>query len=67
MTIIQVLATTVFVALILMIGLAKEIPYFLKKADAMIKKGDLWKEYWLYTLVWAVLMVWGILELFNVI
>jgi len=63
-TIIQILAVTVFVALLLMIGLANEIDYFMKKAEVMIKKGTMWKEYWLYTLVWVLLILWGIKELF---
>lgn len=63
-TIVQILAVTAFVALIIMIGLAPEVPYFIKKYQAMIKQGRLWKEYWLYALVWIALLAWGASELF---
>jgi len=63
-TIVQILAVTAFVALLLMIGLANEVPYFIKKYEAMIKKGTIWKDYWLYSLVWVVLIAWGAKELF---
>ncbi|MBU2616929.1 MAG: hypothetical protein KKB79_03045 [Nanoarchaeota archaeon] len=65
LTIVQILAVTVFVALLFVIGLASEVSYFIKKYEAMIKKGNLWREYWLYTLVWVVLIVWGAYELFR--
>lgn len=63
-TIIQILAVTAFVALLLMIALAGEVDSLIKKYQAMIKKGNLWKEYWLYTLLWVALLVWGLNELF---
>ena len=63
-TVVQILAVTAFVALLLMIALADEVEPLIKKYQAMIKKGDLWKNYWLYTLLWIVLMVWGLNELF---
>lgn len=63
-TIVQILAVTAFVALLIMMGLATEIDYFIKKQQAMIKKGTLWKQYWLYSLIWVALLIWGIKELF---
>lgn len=63
-TVVEILAVTAFVALLIMIALAGEVDYLLKKYQAMIKKGDLWKNYWLYTLLWLVLMFWGLKELF---
>jgi hypothetical protein len=62
--IIDILAVTAFVALLIMIGLAKEVKPLLKKYDAMVRKGNLWKEYWFYTLIWVALLVWGVKELF---
>jgi|TARA_Y100000310_G_scaffold327912_1_gene395077 hypothetical protein len=62
--IVEILAVTAFVALLVMVALAKEVGPLMKKYEAMIKKGNLWKEYWLYTLVWVALLVWGIWELF---
>lgn len=63
-TIVEVLAVTAFVGLLIMVGLAKEVKPLIKKYEAMIKKGNLWKEYWLYSLIWVLLLVWGIKELF---
>ena len=53
-TVIEILAVTAFVALLMMIALAGEVDSLIKKYQAMIKKGDLWKNYWLYTLLWIV-------------
>ena len=64
LTIVQILAVTAFVALLIMIGLAKEVGPLIKKYEGMIKKGNLWKEYWFYTLIWVILLAWGIWELF---
>jgi hypothetical protein len=63
-SIVQILAVTAFVTLLIMIALAKEIGPLMKKYEAMIKKGNLWKEYWLYALAWILLMAWGVKELF---
>jgi len=64
MTIIQILAVTAFVALLVMVGLASEVGPLMKKYETMVKKGKLWKEYWLYALIWVLLLVWGAWELF---
>jgi|TARA_B100000315_G_C14577583_1_gene588697 uncharacterized YccA/Bax inhibitor family protein len=63
-TIIQILAITAFVALLVLIGIAKDVPALMKKYEGMVKKGNLWKEYWLYALIWIVLLIWGAKELF---
>ena len=63
-TIVEILAVTAFVSLLIMIGLAKEIGPLMKKYEAMIKKGNLWKEYWFYILIWVILLAWGAWELF---
>lgn len=63
-TIVEVLAVTAFVALLIMVGLAKEVKPLIKKYEAMVKKGNLWKEYWFYSLIWILLLLWGIKELF---
>jgi len=62
-TIVQILAVSVFVALLMMIGLASEASLIIKKLDALIKKGNLWKDYWFYSLVWIALLAWGVMEL----
>ena len=63
-TIVEVLAVSAFVTLLIAVGLAKEVGPLMKKYEAMIKKDKLWKEYWLYALAWILLMAWGVKELF---
>ena len=63
-TIVQIFAVTAFVAFLVLMGLATEFDHFIKKSQAMIKKGTLWKQYWLYSLIWVALLIWGIKELF---
>ena len=64
LTIVQILAVTAFVVLLVLVGLAKEIGPIIKRYEVIIKKGNLWKENWLYTLIWVILLAWGIKELF---
>ena len=62
-TIVQILAVTAFTALLIMIGIAGEIKPLLKKYETIIKRGKLWKEYWLYALIWIVILGWGLYEI----
>jgi hypothetical protein len=64
MTIVQILAVMAFLAALLMVGLAPHIGDLLKKYQGQIKRGRLWQENWLYTLIWIVLLIWGAKELF---
>ena len=64
LTIVQILAVAGFVSLFLMVGLASSIGPLMKKFDAQIKQGNMWKEYWFYTLIWIVLLVWAAKEIF---
>jgi len=63
-TIIDILAVTAFVALLMAVGLAGEIPALMKKYESRMKSGGLWKQYWFYVLLWIILMLWGVKELF---
>ena len=63
-TFVEILAVTAFVALLMLIGLAKEVGPLIKKYDSIIKKGNLWKDYWFYTLIWVILLIFGARELF---
>lgn len=65
--IIQVLAISAFIALMFVIGLSEDVKPFIKKYEAQIKSGKLWKKHWFYTLIWIALLVWGILVLFNIL
>ena len=62
-TIVEILAVTLFVVLLIVIGMARygeEIIDWAQKQDvkAMLK------ESWLYTLIWVVLLGWGIAAIF---
>jgi len=63
-TIVEILAVTAFVSSLLIIGLASEVGDLMNKYKSRIKKGNLWKDFWLYTLIWIVLLVWGAKVLF---
>lgn len=63
-TIVEILAVTAFVVLLMVFGMAKEVGPLMKHFEAMVKKGNLWKEYWFYTLIWVILLAWGVKELF---
>jgi len=63
-TIVQILAVTLFVALFMAVAIAPEAEDLIKKYEARIKRGSLWKQYWLYVLIWLILLLWGLKELF---
>jgi len=63
-TIVEILAVTAFVTLLMVFGLAKEVGPLMKHFEAIIKKGNFWKDYWFYTLIWVILLAWGVKELF---
>ena len=63
LTIIQILATTAFVSLLIGMGFAKNIKPLISTYEKQIKKGIV-KEYWLLLIVWILLLAWGIKELF---
>ncbi len=67
MSIVQILAVSLFMAMMFMIGLSEDIGPFIKKYEAQIKAGKMWQKHWFYTLIWIALLVWGSLVLFNVI
>ena len=62
--VVQILAITAFVTMLLVIGLAKHLDSLMVKYNKMIEKGKLWKDNWFYTLLWLILMGLGIKELF---
>jgi len=66
MTIVQILAVVAFVFLLLVFGIAPEAGFLLRKYEAQIKQGKLWKQYWLYALVWLLLLAWGAYEILLV-
>jgi len=64
MTIVQILAVCVFVALLLVVGMASysaELLNWLERQDlsAMIRR------MWLYIAIWLALLAWGAVEIFS--
>ena len=53
-----------FMMALLMVGMAPHVEDLIKKYEGQIKRGNIWKENWLYTLLWLVLLAWGVKELF---
>ncbi|MFC1710612.1 hypothetical protein ACFLZJ_00420 [Nanoarchaeota archaeon] len=64
MSIVQILAVTLFVALLFAVGLSGRLDDLMKIYDKQVKSGKLWAENWLYTVLWLILLVWGVIELF---
>ena len=62
LTIVQILAVSLFVALLLLPGFA---PYMGEVLHALEGKtfGQIMREQWLYTLIWTMLLAWGAWEL----
>jgi len=63
-SIIEILAVASFAFAMMIIALAGHMDDFVAKYKGLIKRGRLWQEYWLYTLIWLILLGWGIKELF---
>lgn len=64
LSIVQILAVSLFVALLMVAGIAPYIEHFL----VWIEKQDLkklLKESWVYSLVWLVLLFWGLVEILQ--
>jgi hypothetical protein len=63
LTIVQVLAVTVFVSLLLMIGMA---PYAGRLFEWLETQSlpAMFRDQWLYMIVWVLLLAWGAVELF---
>lgn len=62
-TIVEILAVCLFIALLIAIGVAK----YTDKLIPWVKEQNIvfiLKEVWLYTLVWLLLLVWGAGEIF---
>ena len=64
MTVVQILAVAAFMSLFIGVALMPIIGDLYKKYEGIIKKGNLWKDSWIYTLIWIALMALGIKELF---
>jgi hypothetical protein len=58
-TIVHILAISLFIVLLMVIGMAK---YADRMIDWMLEQDIkiLLKEFWFYTLIWIVLLLWGI-------
>jgi len=63
-SIVEILAVSTFMYAMLIIAFAGHMDDFKAKYIKLIKRGKLWQEYWLYTLIWIILIIWGVKELF---
>ena len=63
MTIVHILSVTLFIVLVLVIGMARYGEEIISWAMGQDLRTIL-KEQWLYTLIWIVLLVWGIAAIF---
>ena len=62
-TIVEILAVCLFIALLMTVGVAQyagEIVNWIREKDHIF----IMKELWLYTIVWLLLLVWGVQKLF---
>ena len=62
-TIVEILAVCLFIALLMMVGIAQyagEIVSWVREKDHIF----IMKELWLYTIVWLLLLIWGVQKLF---
>lgn len=62
-TIVEILAICLFIALLMMVGIAQyagEIVNWVREKDHIF----IMKELWLYTIVWLLLLIWGVQKLF---
>jgi len=64
LNIIQILAVTAFVTLLMAVAIAPEVKDLIKKYENRIRRGSLWKQYWLYIILWIILLLWGLKEMF---
>jgi hypothetical protein len=59
LTIVQILATTMFVALLMAFGIAPYKAEIIKLADKMMKDKAILKKSFFYIIIWIALIVWG--------
>ena len=59
LTIVQILAVTLFVALLIGSGMAGYKNELIAMADKMLKDKSMIKKSWLYIVVWVILLAWG--------
>ena len=64
LTIVQILATMLFLALLMAIGVSAYKKEIIGLADKMLKNKSVIKKSWLYLIIWIVLLLWGAKELF---
>lgn len=65
LTIVHILAVVAFTGLLILVGLAPNFETLIRKYEDEIKKGSLWKQYWLYSIIWIILIIWAAVVLFS--
>ena len=66
-TIVQILAVMLFLALLMAVGMSVYQKEILALADKMLKDKTIIKKSWLYIIIWIALVVWGAGVLFGFI
>ena len=62
-TIVQILATTAFVACLFMVGLAERAKEIINLYEKQIKSKTWLKQYILFMIIWLALLAWGLKEI----
>ena len=65
LTIVQVLAVTFFMALLMLGGMVSFAKPFIDDAEKIYRGRHILRKYWLYTLIWVVLLLWGLKEILQ--
>lgn len=65
LSIVQILAVTAFVALLMGLQFARYSKETMNFANKLFKtKKDMWAKNWIYIVIWIILLLWGLKELF---
>ena len=64
--IVEILAVTVFIMLLMVVGMAPEVNSLIRMYDSKIKNGKkILKDHWLYVVIWIALLIWGTMQIFS--
>ena len=62
-TIIHILAVSLFIVLLMVTGMASYADRLVDWAQQLDAR-EMWKNFWLYTVIWIALLIWGIQAIF---
>ena len=64
--IVQILAVSLFMALLAGVGISSYSKEVTKLAIKLLKDKDVLKKSWVYIVIWVLLLIWGFRELFLI-